>query len=66
MARLTERDKAAFRQCAAWVERSEAESPRIVEATPSARARYCRWATEAAKCFKGKKPVSFGGEHWKL
>jgi hypothetical protein len=41
-------------------------SPRIVEPTPEARARYCRWATEAAKFYKGHKPVRFTGDHWKL
>jgi hypothetical protein len=41
-------------------------SPHIVEQTPEGRARYIRWATEAAKFFKGTKPVCFTGEHWKL
>ncbi|MFO8027860.1 MAG: hypothetical protein R6U56_09375 [Opitutales bacterium] len=66
MAQLSELDKAAFRQCAAWVERDEFRSPRKVDATKDGRARYCRWATEAAKLFKRKKPVRFVGEHWRL
>ena len=37
-----------------------------MEDTPEARARYCRWANEAAKFFKGTKPVNFTGKHWKL
>ncbi len=68
MAKLTETDKAAFREFTTrgW-EQSEAErSPRLVEQTPAGRARYCRWATEAAKFFKGTKPVDFSGDHWKL
>ena len=68
MAHLTEADKTAFRDLTrrGWLPAPEERSPRIVEATTEARARYCRWATEAAIFFKGSKPVDFSGEHWKL
>jgi hypothetical protein len=39
---------------------------RIVAPTTAARERYARFATEAAKLFKGSKPVHFEGAHWKL
>lgn len=35
----------------------------IVAPTVEVRERYCRWATEAAKFFKGKKPVRFVGDN---
>jgi len=68
MARLTEADKAAFRELTqrGWVPEPEERSPRIVKPTTEARTRYCRWATDAARFFKGTKPVDFGGDHWKL
>lgn len=66
MALLSESDKTAFRESARWTEPVELRRPRVPEATPQARARYCRWATEAAKFFKGEKPVRFEGQHWKL
>lgn len=68
MAKLTETDKAAFREFSArgWEQSPEERSPRLVEQTLEGRARYIRWATEAAKFFKGTKPVDFGGAHWKL
>jgi len=66
MTQLTESDKAAFRESQAWAESTGQRSPRIVEPTTEARARYCRWATEAAKFYKGTKPVRFVGNQWKL
>jgi len=66
MARLSKSDREAFQNAGRWIERPEQRSPRLVEPTPEARARYCRWATEAAKFFKGEKPVRFTGDHWKL
>jgi len=68
MAKLTETDKAAFRELTerGWVQSPEERSPRIVEPTLEARTRYVRWVSEASKFFKGKKPVNFGGKHWKL
>lgn len=66
MAQLSETDKAAFRKCTAWSESPDQRSPRIVEPTPEARGRYIRWATEAAKFYKGIKPVRFTGDQWKL
>jgi hypothetical protein len=68
MAQLSKTDKAAFRELSSkgWEQSDEERSPQIVEATPEARARYIRWASEASKFFKGEKPVDFGGAHWKL
>lgn len=66
MARLTQTDRKAFRECRPWIDEPDQRSPRTVEPTPEARARYCRWASAAAKFFKGTKPVRFTGKHWKL
>jgi hypothetical protein len=66
MARLSETDRITLSQGKPWAELPEQRSPGIVEPTPEARARYLRWATEAAKFYKGTKPVRFTGEHWKL
>ena len=66
MAKLTDSDRKALLEVKPWTELNEMRSPRIVEPTPEARARYCRWATEGAKFFKGTKPVRFTGAHWKL
>ncbi len=66
MARLTDADRKALLGAKPWTEPDEMRSPQIVEQTPEGRARYIRWATEAAKFYKGTKPVCFTGEHWKL
>ncbi len=68
MARLSDSDKKAFREFTArgWEQSPAERSPRCVPQTTEGRAAYVRWATEAAKFFKGKKPVRFEGEHWKL
>ncbi len=68
MARLTADDRAAFRRLteAGWVQSPAERSPQLVEPTTEARYRYCLWATEASKWFKGTKPVRFGGTNWKL
>jgi hypothetical protein len=66
MARLSKTDRQAFGRKEVWKEPPEMRSPRTVEPTPEARARYCRWVTEAAKFYKGTKPVRFEGEHWLL
>lgn len=66
--RLTKHDEEAFRELTerGWRQSPEERSPRFVEQTPEGRRRYCEWATEAAKFFKGEKPVRFHGDHWKL
>ncbi|HKK18768.1 MAG TPA: hypothetical protein VJ952_08815 [Opitutales bacterium] len=66
MARLTDTDRKVLLEAKPWTEPEEMRSPRIVEQTPEGRARYCRWATEAAKFYRGTKPVRFTGKHWKL
>ena len=68
MARLSDKDKAAFCELTSrGCEQSpEEHSQRLVEQTPKGRARYVRWATEASRFFKGTKPVDFSGDHWKL
>ncbi len=68
MKRLTKDDRKAFRELTdrRWVQSPQEASPRIVEPTPEAREQYRLWATEAARFFKGRKPVRFGGAHWKL
>jgi len=66
MARLSKTDRETFIRTKPWSEPSEMRSPHIVEPTVEARARYIRWATEAAKYYKGAKPVRFTGNHWKL
>lgn len=66
--RLTKDDREAFRELTerGWAQSEEERSARFAENTPEARERYCRWATDAAKFFKGKKPACFVGSHWKL
>lgn len=68
MARLTETDRAAFRNLAeaGWIQSTAERSPAIVAPTKEARERYCRWATDAARFYRGEKPVRFQGSHWKL
>lgn len=68
MARLTEADRAAFRDLTerGWVQSPGERSPAIVEQTLAGREQYCRWATAAARFYKGSKPVRFVGNHWKL
>lgn len=68
MAKLTENDKVAFRELTerGYVQNPEERSPRLVEQTPEGRARYMRWASEAAKFYKGSKPIGFKGNNWKL
>lgn len=68
MAKLTETDKAAFREFTerGWEQNEQECSPKVLAATIEARRRYCEWAKEAAKFFKGNKPVDFSGDHWKL
>jgi hypothetical protein len=68
MARLSEADRAALRELTArgWVQAPAERSPALVAPTVEARERYCRWATAAARFYKGRKPVRFVGRHWKL
>jgi len=66
MAQLSESDKTSLREAGQWTEPPERQSPRVLKATPQAHARYCRWASEAAKFYKGNKPVRFTGKQWKL
>ncbi len=68
MKRLTNNDRNAFRELTerGWKQSPVERSPRVVEQTAEARKRYCQWASDAARFFKGKKPVRFGGSQWKL
>lgn len=66
MARLNETDRKTLLEPKPWTEPDAMRSPRIVEPTTEARARYCRWASEAARFYRGTKPVRFTGDHWKL
>jgi hypothetical protein len=68
MARLTDTDSEHFQKLTreGWQQSKRERSPSRVEPTLEARNRYCRWAAEAAKFYKGTKPVRFIGEHWKL
>jgi len=66
MAQLNKNDREALTNSKPWTQTPEMQSPRMVEQTPEGRARYIRWATEAAKFHKGAKPVRFTGKHWKL
>lgn len=68
MARLTETDRAALRALTGrgFVQSAAERSPAVVAQTMEARERYCRWATVAAKFFKGAKPVRFVGDNWRL
>jgi len=66
MARLKDTDRRTLLKPKPWAEPIAMRSPRVVQPTAEARGRYCRWATEAAKFYKGVKPVRFAGDHWKL
>lgn len=68
MARLTPTDRKALEELrdTGWRQSTKARSPRHLASTVEAREAYCRWATEAARFFKGKKSVRFGGSNWKL
>ncbi|NBC48423.1 MAG: hypothetical protein GVY22_10610 [Gammaproteobacteria bacterium] len=68
MTQLTETDRTAFRRLAeaGWIQSTAERSPAIVAPTAEARERYCRWATEAARFYRGEKPVRFQGDQWKL
>jgi hypothetical protein len=68
MARLTPADRKAFLELhrIGWRQTPEEFIPRAVDPTVEARQAYCRWASEAARFFKGRKPVRFEGSNWKL
>lgn len=68
MERLTRSDRDAFRELTerGWVQSPQERSPRFAEDSPAAREAYCRWATEASRFFKGKKPIRFTGTQWRL
>lgn len=68
MARLNEDERKAIIAAAArpWVQNEAIAKLDVVQPTMEARQRYCLWATEAAVFFKGRKPVHFSGEQWKL
>ena len=68
MAKLTESERAEWLRVASVPvdEPALSYNERIVAPTTEARERYARFATEAAKLYKGTKPVRFEGTHWKL
>jgi hypothetical protein len=68
MARLSETDRDHFRRFTerGWRQSPEESSPARVAPTLEARHRYCVWAAEAARFYKGTKPVRFVGTQWKL
>lgn len=66
MARLSKEDCEAFKRVKPWRQSREERKPGHVAQTTEARARYCRWASQAALFYKGKKPVRFVGSNWKL
>ncbi len=43
-----------------------ARHERIVAPTPEAREAYVRFATQAARFYRGDRPVRFVGDQWKL
>lgn len=68
MAHLTQAERDAFRRLTeqGWRQSAAERSPVLVEPTPAARERYCRWATAAAMLVRGRKPVRFSGACWRL
>jgi hypothetical protein len=68
MARLSETDRDQFKALtrSKWRQSPEEVSPAQVAPTLEARHRYCLWAAEAARFYKGTKPVRFVGTQWKL
>lgn len=68
MARLTESEREDLKRLAEGpreVQPLTAEE-RFVAPTPEARMRYIRFATQAARFYKGDKPVRFRGNDWRL
>jgi len=57
MAKLTETDKAAFRELTkrGWEQSAEERSPRIVEPTLEARTRYVRWVLPSLEILQRHK-----------
>lgn len=68
MARLTDAEREGLRRAAEapFEEPPLSADERYVAPTVEARARYIRFATHAARLYRGAKPVRFVGEHWKL
>jgi hypothetical protein len=68
MGKLTEDEKREWQAVA----KRELDAPplnndeRFVAPTVEARARYIRFATQAARLFRGDKPSRPEGQHWKL
>jgi len=68
VARLTKSERAEWLRVASvpMDEPPLSYNERIVAPTTEARERYARFATEAAKLYKGTKTVRLEGGHWKL
>ena len=68
MARLSKTEREQFQELtrSGWRQSPEEVSPARVAPTLEARHRYCLWATEGARFYKGKKSVRFVGTRWKL
>jgi len=68
MARLTDAEREELRAFS----RARHDEPPLppedlfVAPTAKGRLRYIRWVTQAAKFFKGEKPVRFRGNQWRL
>jgi len=68
MSRLTEQERRALIAAVRQPLNSPPLRPdeRFVAPTPEARRRYILFATEAARFYRGVKPVGFRGNQWKL
>ncbi len=66
MARLTDEDKAAFRELSerGWVQTEAERSPVFVNPTPEVNQAYCNWLSSIPQPRKPFRPYT--GEHWKL
>lgn len=68
MTRLTDAEREELRAFsrARHVEPPLPPEDLFVASTADGRLRYIGWVTQASKFFKGKKPVRFRGDHWRL
>jgi hypothetical protein len=68
MTRLTEREREDLRRLAEGPREGQplTAEARFVAPTPEARMRYIRFASRAARFYKGDKPVRFRGNDWRL
>jgi len=68
MTRLTREERSAFKALEedALQQPELDDSQRLVLPTPRARLEYIRFASAAARFFRGRREVGFRGDNWRL